>query len=59
MSGLKYDCCSAGLQALDVAFLCKKNTKEGGSTGALPVAAPMLKSVPGLMREKIDCLEGE
>ena len=44
-SGLKYDCCSAGLQALDVALLRKKNKKEGGSAGASPVAASMLKSV--------------
>ena len=43
-SGLKWDCCSAGLQALGVALLCK-NKKEGGSTGASPVAAPMPKSV--------------
>ena len=39
------DCCWAGLQALDVALLCK-NKKEGGSTGASPVATPMPKSVP-------------
>ena len=43
--GLKYDCCSAGLQALDVALLYKKIKKEGGSAGASPVAAPMPKSV--------------
>ena len=34
----------AGLQALDVALLCK-NKKEGGSARASPVAAPMPKSV--------------
>ena len=49
-SGLKYDCCSAGLQALDVALLCK-NKREGGSARASPVAAPMPKSV--LSWEKI------
>ena len=43
-SGLKWDCCSAGLQALDVA-LFYKNKKEGGSVRASPVAAPMPKSV--------------
>ena len=43
-SGLKWDCCSAGLQALDVALLCKSK-KEGGSARASPVAAPMPKSV--------------
>ena len=43
-SGLKWDCCSAGLQALDVALLCKSK-KEGGSTRASSVAAPMPKSV--------------
>ena len=43
-SGLKWDCCSAGLQALDVALLCKSK-KEGGLTRASPVAAPMPKSV--------------
>ena len=43
-SELKYDCCSAGLQALDVALLYK-NKREGGPTGASPVAAPMPKSV--------------
>ena len=31
--------------ALDVGLLCK-NKKERGSAGALPVAAPMPKSVP-------------
>ena len=35
---------NAGLQALDVALLCK-NKKEGGSARASPVAAPMPKSV--------------
>ena len=43
--GLKFDCCSAGLQALDVALLYKKNKKEGGSARVSPVAAPMSKSV--------------
>ena len=56
-SGLKWDCCSAGLQALDVALLCKSQ-KEGGSARASPVAAPMPKSV-FFLREKIGCLEGE
>ena len=32
-SGLKWDCCSAGLQALDVALLCKSK-KEWGSARA-------------------------
>ena len=35
----------AGLQALDVALLCKKIKKEEGPAGASPVAAPMPKSV--------------
>ena len=43
-SGLKWDCCSAGLRALDVALLCKSK-KEGGSARVSPVAAPMLKLV--------------
>ena len=43
-SGLKWDFCSAGLQALDMALLCKSK-KEGGSARASPVAAPMPKSV--------------
>ena len=43
-SGLKWDCCSAGLQALDVALLCKSK-KEGGSARASPVAVPMPKSI--------------
>ena len=43
-SGLKWDCCSAGLQALDVALFCKSK-KEGGSARASPVAASMPKSV--------------
>ena len=41
-----------------MALLCKSK-KEGGSVRASPVAAPMLKSVPRLMREMIDCLERE
>ena len=40
----------AGMQALDVALLCK-NKKEEGSARASPVAAPMPKSVLSL--EKI------
>ena len=43
-SGLGYDCCYADRQVLNVACLCK-NKKEGGSARALPVAAPMPKSV--------------
>ena len=43
-SRLKWDCCSAGLQALDVALIYK-NKKEGRSARASPVAAPMPKSV--------------
>ena len=34
-SGLKWDCCSAGLQALDMVLLCKSN-KEGGRRGLRP-----------------------
>ena len=41
--GPDLDCWRAGLQTLDVALLCK-NKKEGGSTRASPVAAPMPKS---------------
>ena len=44
-SGLKFECGNAGSQALDVALLCKKSKKEGGSARASPVAAPMPKSV--------------
>ena len=33
----------AGLKALDVALLCKKNKKEEGPVGDSPVAAPMPK----------------
>ena len=51
-SGLKWDCCSAGPQALNVALLCKKNKKEGGSAGASPVAAPMPKSVSFLEKRE-------
>ena len=43
--GLKFECCSAGPQVLDVALLCKKNKKEGGSARTSPVAASMPKSV--------------
>ena len=38
-------CGIVGLQALDVALLCK-DKKEEGSTGASPATAPMPKSVP-------------
>ena len=34
-----------GSSFLDTALLCKKNKKEEGSAGVLPVAAPMPKSV--------------
>ena len=44
-SGLKFNCCSAGLQALDVALLCKKSKKGEGSARASPVATSMPKSV--------------
>ena len=44
-SGLGYDCCCADRQVLNVASLYKKNHKEGWSARALPVAAPMPKSV--------------
>ena len=40
-----FGCGTAGLQALNVALLCKSK-KEEGSTGASPVAALMPKSVP-------------
>ena len=43
-SGLKWDCCSARLQAMDVALLYKSK-KEGGSARASLMAAPMPKSV--------------
>ena len=42
-SGLEYDCCCADRQVLNEERLCKKK-KEGGSTRAAPVAAPMPKS---------------
>ena len=45
LSDRRYDYCWAGLQALDVALLCK-DKKEEGSARALPVAAPMPKLVP-------------
>ena len=38
------DRCTVDLRALIEALLCK-NKEEGGSERALPVAAPMLKSV--------------
>ena len=41
---LNRDCNNGDLLALGVALLCK-NKKEGGSARALPVAAPMPKSV--------------
>ena len=44
-SGLGYDCCCADRQVLNAARLCK-NEKERGSARALPVAAPMPKSIP-------------
>ena len=37
----------------------QRQEKKKGSAGASPVAVPMPKSIPGLMREKIDCLESE
>ena len=43
-SGLGYDYCYADRQDLNVALLCK-NKKKGGSARAVPVAAPMPKSV--------------
>ena len=43
-SGLGYDYCCADWQDLNVALLCK-NKKEGGLARAVPVAAPMPKSV--------------
>ena len=42
--GAEIGCRSAGLQALGVTLLCK-NKEKGGSARALPVAAPMPKSV--------------
>ena len=44
-SGLGYDRCCADRQVLNAACLCKKDHKEEGSARALPVAAPMPKSV--------------
>ena len=44
-SGLGYDCCCTDRQVLNAAHLCKKDQKEEGSARALPVAAPMPKSV--------------
>ena len=43
-SGLRQDRYNAELQAPNVVFPCK-NKKEGGSARALPMAAPMPKSV--------------
>ena len=43
--GLGYDCCCADRQVLNAARLCKKDQKEEGWARALPVAAPMPKSV--------------
>ena len=37
----------------------QRQEKKKGSAGASPVASPMPKSVPGLMRENIDYLESE
>ena len=45
--GAEIGCCSAGLQALGMTLLCK-NKEEGGSARALPMAAPMPKSVSHL-----------
>ena len=47
-SGQRWDCCYADRLALDVVHLYKKNQKEEGSAGALPVASPMPKSVSSL-----------
>ena len=44
-SGLGYDFCCADRQVLNAVSLYKKNQKEGWSARALPVAAPMPKSV--------------
>ena len=54
-STLNQDCNNGDLLALGVALLCK-NKKEGGSARALPVAAPMPKSVTS--KKKRACLEG-
>ena len=43
--GPGYDCCCVDRRALKVVLLCKKNQQEEGSARALPVAAPMPKSV--------------
>ena len=43
LSELRQDCCNAGLQTQDGGLLCKN--KEEGSARALPVTAPMPKSV--------------
>ena len=43
-SGMKYVCCNTVLQALDVALFCKSK-EEGGSARAVPVVAPMPKSI--------------
>ena len=40
LSGLRYDCCTVDLQALEVALIFK-NKEEEGSARASPVAAPM------------------
>ena len=44
--GPDLDCYWAGLLALDMALLYKKNKNEEGPTRASPVATLMLKSVP-------------
>ena len=44
-SGLKWDYCSVGLQALDVALLCKSKKEGGGGGVSEGFAAPMPKSV--------------
>ena len=37
----------------------QRQEKKKGPARASPMAAPMPKSIPGLMREKIDFLESE
>ena len=52
-------CGIAALQFLNVALHCKEKRKRKGRRGTSLMTAPMPKSVPGLMREKIDYLESE
>ena len=50
------------LQCWSVGSECGTSLQKQGRRGSArdsPVVAPMPKSVPGLIREKIDCLEGE